>query len=156
MATLKTPKPANIPQAKSYTRDEVQTAFALLDEVKTAAAATAPLPALPHKLTAPAAHTGREVMDALDASHALTLCAKVVHRVAENACNGYHYEAHEKADERREASAIKRATAILAQVAPGVTLKTGGDPRGACFYLHLPHTEAHNTWGGKESGWAVV
>jgi hypothetical protein len=35
MATLATPKPANIPQAKSYTRDEVQTALALLDEVKT-------------------------------------------------------------------------------------------------------------------------
>jgi hypothetical protein len=62
----------------------------------------------------------------------------------------------EEADAKREARAVKRATAILAQVAPGVTLKTGGDPRGACFYLHLPHTEAHNTWGGKESGWAVV
>lgn len=154
MAKAATPKPANIPQAKSYTRDEVQTALALLDEMKTAALRAAP--ASPHKATMIGGHKGREVMDALDAAHALTLCAKVVHRVAENACNGYHYEAQEKADERREASAIKRATAILAQVAPGVTLKTGGDPRGACFYLQLPHTQAHNTWGGKESGWAVV
>lgn len=156
MAQAETLKAATIPQAQRYSREEVDTALVLLNEAKYAAAKPAKARGWAGKPPAAVAHNGREIMAALDAAHALAVCARTVHRVAENACNGYRHEADEKADERREASAVKRATAILAEVAPGVTVKTGGDPRGACFFLHLPHTRAHNTWGGEESGWAVV
>lgn len=39
----------------------------------------------------------------------------------------------------------------------GIILKADvtGDPRGACLKLFLPD-QSHNTWGGIESGYAIV
>lgn len=145
-------RPDKLREAKSYTREQVQTALVLLDEMKAAAKAAAP--ASPHKATTAAPHTEWEMLIALDTAAALSACARAVHRVAENACNGYHYEWQEEADQKAEARAVKRAAKLLAPF--GVEFTTGGDPRGACFYLKTPKSERHNTWGGKESGWAVV
>lgn len=122
-------------EAKRFTRDDVETALVLLAESR----------------TKPEAHA---LLAALDTAAALASCARTVHAVATNACNGYHQEWQEAADEKREARAVKRAQKLLAPW--GVKFKTGGDPRGACFYLKTPRSERHNTWGGKESGWAVV
>jgi hypothetical protein len=134
-------EPFTPPRAKRFTREDAETALVLLEESRAG---------LGFIRSADRLH----ILDALDAAAALSGCARIVHSVAENACNGYRHEADEKADERREARAVKRAAAILAPYEVGFT--TGGDPRGACFYLKTPRSKRHNTWGGAESGWAVT
>lgn len=134
-ATPRPERPDKLKQAARFTRDQVETALVLLEESRT------PL-------------DSRFLMTALDVSAALSGCARTVHRAAVNACNGYHYEWQEEADKKAEARAVKRATKLLEPY--GVAFKTGGDPRGACFYLRTPKSERSNTWGGKDSGWAVV
>lgn len=155
----KAAKPVTIKQVKRFTRDDVTTAIVLVEEIN-----AAPVSALMVKAKAEAVPPSAVVLPPprvlhtrdLDAAAALAACARVVHNVAENQCNGYRWEGAEEADEKRRARAVKRAEAILAERYPGVTLSTGGDPRGACFYLHLPTTRRHNTWGGEETGWAVT
>lgn len=125
-------RPENLPEAKRFTRDDALTAMVILEESK----------------------IGGRFLDVLDLAAALAGCARIVHNVAENACNGYRHEEDEKRDERREARAIAKAKAWLDP--HGIKLRTGGDPRGACFFLMTPETGRANTWGGAESGWAVT
>lgn len=125
-------RPDNLPRAKRFTREDVETAMVILEESK----------------------IGGRFPDVLDLAAGLRSCAKIVHNVAENECNGYRFEDHEKLDQRRNARAVAKAEAWLKP--HGIKLRTGGDPRGACFYLMTPKSERSNTWGGKESGWAVV
>ncbi len=140
-----------IPRAKRFTRDDVETALALVAErADRARLDEEPMLSM----------TARDV----DIAAALASCARVVLSRAENLCNGYsdgrggYSTEREEADTKRADRAATKARAILAQEYPGVgiTLTTGGDPRGACFYLHFPLTKRYNGFGGEESGWAVV
>jgi hypothetical protein len=153
-------KPIQVPFARSFTREDVQTALVLLAETKAAAKAAAP--ASPHLSRLEAPHTEREFTAALDVAHALAILARAIKRECEAACNGFSdgrgqwSETLEKASAKREERAKARAIALLDQNFPGLSLGMGGDPRGACFHIKTPHTQRHNTWGGAESGWAVV
>jgi len=137
-------KPYTPPQAKRFTRDDAETAFILLEESRAG---------IDYALAGDSGTPRRSIMDAMDAAAALATCARAIKHIAENACNGYRRDEDEAADAKREAATLKRAAAILEPY--GVKVRTGGDPRGACFYLMTPKTRAHNTWGGAESGWAV-
>lgn len=134
------PKPIaeiDIPAAKRFTREDVETALALVGELNATPGGS------PRSLTV------RDV----DAAVALASCARIAHRIAENECNGYRDQATEDADARRLESVRVKTRKILATIGlPGVNFSVGGDPRGACFFLHFPHTKRQNTWGG---GWAV-
>lgn len=125
-------RPEDLPRAARFTRDDLLTAQVILEESK----------------------VGGRFEDVMDLAAALKSCATTVHRVAENACNGYRNDGDEDRDNRREARAIAKAEAWLKP--HGIELRTGGDPRGACFYLKTPKSGRHNTWGGAESGWAVT
>lgn len=131
-------KPFKVAQAKRFTRDDVETALVILEE----------------------STAGGKFIDALDAAAALAGCQRILKREAEAACNGFAdyrgnwSDALEKASEARADRAAKKVAAILAPY--GITASTQGDPRGAVLYLKTPKSERANSWGGKESGWAVT
>ena len=148
-------KRIEIPRVKRYTRADLETALALVSEV------------MAHSKTIlrddPGCDGRSLTLADVDNAAALAACARIVHSRAENLCNGYsdgrggYSTEREEADTRRADRAAAKARAILAQEYGdlGITLSTGGDPRGACFYLQFPLTQRHNTWGGAETGWAV-
>ena len=78
--------------------------------------------------------------------------AKSAHRIAESICNGFCDGRDADRAERRMDAIRTRADALAHEY--GASAEVTGDPRGFCLRLHFA-SGAHNTWGGRESGYGV-
>ena len=93
-------------------------------------------------------HMGQEGLKYFDEVQTIVRCANTIQRIAVKACNVQLTSADERKDK-------KAADTILAIVGDyGIRVNFNGDPRGNCTKLILKSGK-HNTWGGRESGFAV-
>lgn len=83
--------------------------------------------------------------ESVSASDVLRLCKLAArhHRACERECN----------DGGDHAEPIEQRIKALCE-ANGLTVRFGGDPRGVTVMLTLPSGK-HNSWGGRDGGWAV-
>jgi hypothetical protein len=98
--------------------------------------------------------TGIDLFVAANLADKLHRAESTLHRLSENACNGwptYDYkedQAWRERDEKKEARTEQRVRELLSDY-PTIRVSFQGDPRGCIIRLYFDRTKWHNSFDGE-------